>query len=139
MSMAGTASAGPVDEAEALNVATLFISGGAVYKSAKQVESISPFYTKGRLTYYVVNYVGEGFVVVSGDDCYYPILAYSHDSHFDTYDIPPAAQLWLDNLAYGIDSLARRNYSSEEIRREWENPVKIWLKQITKIDFKLNN
>ena len=57
--------------------------------------------------YYVFNVENEGgFIIVSGDDCAYPILGYSFEGSFDPDNIPPAMKEWLqmyqDEIAYAV-------------------------------------
>lgn len=60
--------------------------------------------------YYVFNR-GEkdGFVFVSGDNSSVPVLGYSLKGAFDTLNIPPALENWMDDYAYIIDSLSENS------------------------------
>lgn len=48
---------------------------------------------------------GEGFVVVSADDCTVPVLAFSPTQSFDTTDLPPHVASWFDGYRREVASL----------------------------------
>ncbi len=50
---------------------------------------------------------GGGYLAVSGDDSAPAILAYSDGGEFDSADIPPAMQAWLDDMAEQITAISR--------------------------------
>ena len=54
-------------------------------KSAQEnVASIKEVYYENSLVYYLINFNGGGFVIVSADDATKPILGYSDKGTFDT-------------------------------------------------------
>lgn len=58
--------------------------------------------------YYVFNKgVGEGYVIVSGDDRTEPILGYCNSGEFDYEKLPPQLQGLLDDYARQIDELQK--------------------------------
>lgn len=59
-----------------------------------------PNIEKGIATLYAFNTAdNRGFVIVSGNNCVEPIIAYSTDGSFDPDNIPPAMQWWLGEQA----------------------------------------
>ena len=57
------------------------------YYSGKSNHSVANSFSKsydGVVTYYVFNYAGGGFVVVSADDAATPILAQSNEGYIET-------------------------------------------------------
>lgn len=66
----------------------------------------------GEATYYVFNRPGQGFMVLSADDCAVGLLGYTDSGRFDEANIPPNMRSWLDFYAEQIE-FAREN--SEEI------------------------
>lgn len=70
--------------------------------------------------YYVVNMGNEGFVIVSGDDCARPVLAYSTEGAFNPQQVPVGMQDMLNGYREEIrravsDGLA----ANEEVSRQW--------------------
>ena len=51
---------------------------------------------QGETLYYVFN-ADNRFVVIAGDERCVPVLAYSDQTTFDSDDIIPPLQMWLDN------------------------------------------
>lgn len=49
---------------------------------------------------------GEGFVVVSADDCALPVLAYSYSASFPVDNMPPQVTAWMDGYRHEIAELA---------------------------------
>lgn len=49
---------------------------------------------------------GKGFVIVSADDCAYPILGYSVDSPVSATDIPSSVVFWLNQYEQEIEYLS---------------------------------
>jgi streptopain len=50
----------------------------------KQIKEIKPISDHGKQTsYYIINYEGGGFIIISADKRVYPILAFSNENNFD--------------------------------------------------------
>lgn len=96
----GKASANPVDERKAMTVASNFL--GVLSKrpvgELTNITAQTPWHE-----FYIFN-VGSngGFVIVSGDDCAIPILAYSLSGTFETRNIPANISHWLQNYEQQI-------------------------------------
>ncbi len=65
--------------------------------------------------YYVFNIVnGNGYVMVSGDDLYIPILSYSKEGLFDINNMAPAAKDWIEGYQKQISYVVANNAPFQE-------------------------
>ncbi|MBR6282797.1 MAG: C10 family peptidase [Muribaculaceae bacterium] len=55
----------------------------------------------------------HGFVIVSGDDRAVPVLGFSDSGAYDSANVPPAMQAWLEFLAAEINALGDDNGSDD--------------------------
>ena len=63
----------------------------------------------------------SGFVILSGDDCAKPILAYSTSGGFDTEQIPAAVRDWLYTYEIRIEDAANQHLeATPEIAAQWK-------------------
>ena len=66
---------------------------------------------------YVFNRGNEGFVVVSADDCFNPILGYSDNGAFDYDSAPPQLKWWLNEYAmqgdYALKNMVLTPWSAD--------------------------
>ena len=97
------ASAQQRTESEAQAIAQAFMKNNGYEFNITKSAKINKVRTAkgGDITpYYIFNDTRNGgFVIVGGQEGMSDILAYSDDECFDTNDIPPAAQFWLDTYA----------------------------------------
>ncbi len=64
---------------------------------------------------------GKGFVLVSGDDCVRPLLAYSTDGIFEVNGMPAHVAAWLDGYRREIASLRAAGIeASPEVQALWQ-------------------
>jgi hypothetical protein len=69
---------------------------------------------------YIFSNVG-GFVILSGDDCAKPILAYSTSGGFDPDNIPSAVRDWLYTYEIRIEDAVNQHLeATPEIAAQWE-------------------
>jgi len=71
--------------------------------------------------YYVFN-VGhnQGFIIVSGDDIATPILGYSTEGNYDSTNIPPNFQTWMEDVGNAILKGMDDNFlGDDETQRAW--------------------
>jgi len=100
-------------------VANIYFSKYAGKSSHTVAESFSKSYN-GIITYYVFNYTGGGFVVVSADDAVTPILAQSNES-FIEYDITnPTLKFWFDNYNKEIAHIVASQNDIKAASPEWD-------------------
>lgn len=95
------ASAGVVSQDEARELAAEFFSSSGVERLATSASLKLAFTAqdKQKPLYYVFNAVeGEGFIIVSADDCTVPVLGYSTDSHYSSATLPSAMKWMISGL-----------------------------------------
>ncbi len=74
--------------------------------------------------YVFVHESGDGFAIVSADDCVRPVLAYSYSGRFDSRNMPPHVQSWIDGYRREIASLvAAGAVPSAAVQAMWDNPM----------------
>lgn len=89
--------AATVSENEALELATEFFSSSGVSRLSApgSLELAFTAKDKQKPLYYVFNSTdGQGFIIVSADDCTAPVLGYSTESHYSPASVP-AAMKWM--------------------------------------------
>ena len=68
---------------------------------------------------------GKGFVLLSADDCVFPLLGYSMESPFPTDEMPEHLVSWIDGYQREIASVkAIGGWVSDEVRNAWERLLK---------------
>ena len=91
--------------------------------SACQLHDLQLVYTsmssRGETSFYVFNFGNMGFVILSADDNYRPIVGYSDEGIFETENLSPEAAYYLNSIAEGR-SQAHRTVQSTEVAVEWE-------------------
>lgn len=75
----------------------------------------------GITTYYVFNYTGGGFVVVSADDAAIPVLAQSNDGFIETDITNPNAKFWFDAYSEEIAAAIAANADNSSTIDQWNN------------------
>ena len=74
---------------------------------------------RGEASFYVFNVGKEGFIIISADDCYRPIIGYSENGNFDVDNIPPALSDYLDNIVYGRSLNRTTNAAAPDVAADW--------------------
>mgnify|MGYP003295344283 CR=1 FL=1 len=99
----GMVNAHPVDQSRAKYVGQQFVQ--ANFEQTRANGELTLVYTattnRGAACFYVYNVGNEGFVIVSADDIYRPIVGYSDQGAFDAQNINPALNCMLNNLIEG--------------------------------------
>lgn len=74
---------------------------------------------RGESCYYVFN--GEsGFIIMSADDFYRPIIGYSENGKFDVNNVPPALQYYLDGIVSARSvNRTSRNAAAPDVAADW--------------------
>lgn len=76
--------------------------------------------TVSQALYYVYN-IGNGFVIVSGDDAANPILAYSNEGNFNQQKISPSISYWLSGYQKQIQYIIDNNIKpTSAITAKWD-------------------
>lgn len=119
--------AAEVSEQEALTIAYNFFNAPIVSNTGKKISRVQRNVRKvsnksiGGQQLYIYNAEnGNGYVIISADDCARPILGYSETGTIDENNIPTNFQYWLNEYNREI-SWAKTNglVPSEEIQQEW--------------------
>ena len=117
--------ASPIDQQKAQKLGAKFLSTTALsQKNADiQLHLVSAAVTRGSVDYYVFNVVdGEGFVIIAGDDCVKPILAYSTTGQYDPNNVSEGFQFTLDGFREEIQYVREHNLAATpDIVAEWKS------------------
>ena len=121
----GIVFAKPVDSELAKKVALNFLKSTEKVATAdltvedfKDITATTPFHK-----FFVFSiHEGQGFILVSGDDCALPILGYSFTDSFSDVDMPDNMRWWLqqynDEIQQAIDGKA---VATPEIAQQWND------------------
>ncbi len=115
----GLLQANPVDVASAKAMAQKFAVSalGLVPTELNLVYSASN--DRGEDCFYAFNIGQSGFVIVSADDFFRPIVGYSDEGVFETENMSPELAFYLDMLVKGR-SISRIDRQSAEVAAEWD-------------------
>lgn len=118
----GMMNANPVDVNRAKMVGQQFVQ--ANFELNRQNVDLELVYTgastRGEACFYVFNLGNEGFVMVSADDAFRPIVGYSNEEAFDPQNINPALAYMLDELIAGRTS-HHYGEASPLVAAEWNS------------------
>jgi photosystem II stability/assembly factor-like uncharacterized protein len=107
-----------VTKEHANQVANKYFSANSLKANSSVANSFSQSYN-GITTYYVFNYTGGGFVVVSADDAVIPILAQSDKGFFEEEISNPSVKYWFDNYSKEIAYIISSNLDNSSTIQEW--------------------
>lgn len=79
------------------------------------------FADRNEACFYVFNVGESGFIIISADDFYRPIIGYSENGKYDVNDVPPALQDYLDGIV-SARSLNRtsKNAAAPDVAADWQ-------------------
>ena len=117
--------AGPIDKATALKVANTFRDNEIACKKNFQADhattSLVDITEKTPFKNFYIFSDEHSFVIVSGDDCVQPILAYSMDNPFKNDVMPENIASWLQGYEEQIILAKTRSASPPiEVKQAWE-------------------
>ena len=116
----GMAQAGPVNRSQAKYVGQQFVQ--ANFQESRQSAELTLVYaapsTRGEASYYIFNVGNDGFVIVSGDDNFRPIIGYSQEGGYDMSN--PISNAYLNSIANGRNSV-NSNVIDPMVTAEWES------------------
>lgn len=76
-------------------------------------------------SFYVINYIENGFVILSSDIRVQPILAYSENRNFDVNEdneYPTGLQFWIEDTKNQISDIQKSNLKqTDEIKQVWKD------------------
>jgi hypothetical protein len=116
----GMVHANPVTPSQAKYVGQQFVQ--ANFEQSRQSSDLTLVYTgtslRGEACFYAFNVGDNGFVLVSADDYFRPILGYSNEGVFPVNDMP-------DGLRYRLDAIidgrtGRTGIATPEVAAEWD-------------------
>jgi Peptidase C10 family. len=111
----GSVFAGPVGQTRAMQI-------GQRFMNSDQLQLVHTSATRGDVDYYVFNLNGGGFVIVAGDDCVKPILAYSTTGSFDADNVSDGFDFTLRSFSQDIQYVREHNIeATADIRAEWQS------------------
>ena len=117
---AGLVQANPVSVSQAKFVGQQFVQ--AKFDQARQSQDLTLVYTgaslRGEACFYVFNVGETGFVMVSADDLFRPIVGYSSEGTFDAENINPELGYVLDEFIAGRSG--RSGQASPIVKAEWD-------------------
>ena len=116
----GMVHANPVSLSQAKYVGQQFVQTN--YEQSRQSDELTLVYTgttmRGEACFYVFNVGDNGFVMVSSDDYFRPILGYSKEGVFPVDNMPDGLRYVLDNI---INSrTGRTGIAAPQVAAEWE-------------------
>ena len=114
LSFSSLLTANPVDvnEAKAL---------GQKFMGADVSLAYTAYADRGEACFYVFNVGESGFVIMSADDFYRPIIGYSNNGKFDVDNIPPALQDYLDGIVAGRSVDRTTNIAAApDVAADWQ-------------------
>ncbi len=116
----GMAQAGPVSVSQAKYVGQQFVQ--ANFEETRQSAELTIIYTgtstRGEVGYYVFNVGSDGYVIVSADDNFRPLIAYSQDGNYDLNN--PISNAYLKSIADARSSV-KSNVIDPLVSIEWES------------------
>ena len=116
----GMVHANPVSLSQAKYVGQQFVQ--AKFEQSRQSNELTLVYTgtsnRGEACFYVFNVGDNGFVMVSADDYFRPILGYSKEGVFPVNDMPDGLRYRLNSIIEG--RTGRSGNASPEVAAEWE-------------------
>ncbi|MCR5014632.1 MAG: C10 family peptidase [Bacteroidales bacterium] len=107
--------AGTVDVATALKAA----KGFTATTSDSRLRNEQPRLVLATPDYFVFNVGETGFVIISSDDCFRPVIGYSYEGTF-VEPASPELAYYLENMAQGRHAALRASIQQDEtVREEW--------------------
>ena len=118
----GMVQANPVSVSQAKYVGQQFVQ--ANFEQSRQMDDLTLVYTgvstRGEACFYVFNVGDGGHVIVSADDFYRPIVAYSNEGIFDANNINPALGYMLNEvIASRTGKLTGK--ANPKVAAEWQS------------------
>lgn len=114
----GTMFANPVDVTTAKALGQKYVLTNFEQTRGANLQLVYTFSAKNETAFYVFDVDDNGFVIVSADDMFRPIVGYGKGETFDTTN--PEMMFYLNALASGR-SLDRNKVSDVKVMDEWES------------------
>jgi hypothetical protein len=72
------------------------------------VQNVQPVYVENQPVYYIINYVPQGWALISADDVTAPLLAYSCEGRYVRENQPETMQAWLNGYGKQVFELMKK-------------------------------
>ena len=117
------ANANPVDEKTAQKVGRNFANANFNLRQNAELKLVyTGISTRGETCFYAYNVNNSGFVIVSADDRFRPIVGYSDERVFETENMSPEAKFYLDKI---IEARTSPNVVLfDDTETEWQSVMK---------------
>lgn len=100
---------------------TFWQQSGCVLRSGSSADALTDISAQTEFTHLYIFSCANGFVILSGDDCAKPILAYSTSGSFDHENVPAAVRDWLLTYDNRIETAINQHVeATSEIAAQWE-------------------
>ena len=110
--------AGPVDQETAQRLGQSFVT--AKFEQSAELSLVqTAFSERGEACYYIYNVGNTGFVILSADDHYRPIIGYSEEGNFDINDMAPALADYLEGVRRGVMEASRSSVVKPSVAADW--------------------
>ncbi len=109
----------PVTPEKASEIALTFFKYQTKSKSV-DIKNIFSSDFKNVTTFYTINFVDGGFVIISADDRIEPILAYSTDGYAPEKIENSEISLWLKNYSEQIEFAVKNNSFFPSAKKQWK-------------------
>lgn len=112
----------PISPEKAQRLAvTFWQQSGCAARSGVPANTLTDIAAQTEFSHLYIFSNAGGFVILSGDDCAKPILAYSTSSSFDPEHIPAAVRDWLYTYEKRIEDAVNQHLeATPEIAAQWE-------------------
>ncbi len=74
-----------------------------------KISDISIRQNSSHALYYIINYAEGGFIIITADERFYPVLAYSFHGRFDAVNIPENCRTWISSYESQIETALESN------------------------------
>jgi len=106
----------PVSQNDAQKTASAFFGGktvNAAWSEAQTKATLSP-------AYYAFNNPDGGWVIIAGDDCCEPVLAYSNTGSFKSDNLPVNFVSWMDRISTNLGKVRKAGLEPQaSIKAKW--------------------
>ena len=113
--------ANPVDVNKAQSLGQKFVN--AQFEIRNRGNDIALAYTaytgRNEACFYVFNVGNAGFVIISADDYYRPVIGYSENGKFDVDNVPPALQDYLEGITISRSINKVTNAAAPDVAADW--------------------
>lgn len=95
---------------------------GAVMHNSISVSSDFTVNANEEPAFYIFNMNGGGWVIVSAEDTYEPVIGYNYENEFNYNTLPTPVKGWMDNYKNQINYLRDNNVVAEKsIHNQWNH------------------